>query len=439
MHLDSAAKGPWNPATVAPSSLQRSPQSSSLHHDKSTISAPQQDWALDSKAKSAIDGADASHEQDTLAEGDEENNEKQNDAASSESGGKQRKFRKSALPQASVEYLKAWMTNPGHVHHPYPSEAEKIEMVRVTGLDLKQINNWFTNNRRRYWKPWAKNQKKGFWTSQRGRRHAPFPSLSSPAFPSATSTTLPGAATAKPGTSFPVANNPAVAVRASDASVVIKLPLSSLLADKSVLQQRQLEEAVQQQQLRQHVTRDGTLHLPSPGAPDMSSGTAIDLNTKLGDAFRVALGLDLDASKELTMASSADLRQQGMLDLSELTRRPQAGTPSPTLGNLDREAYPAQTLTSLMFPKPPQVGVSFRLFVVISRSSALLLLLLLLLPTRCLSWEPPCQEKMGSTFQAVIETNDNRNLSLDAGAAVVILSLAASAASRGRERLRRAE
>ena len=32
-------------------------------------------------------------------------------------------------------------------------EAEKIALAECTGLDQKQINNWFINQRKRHWKP----------------------------------------------------------------------------------------------------------------------------------------------------------------------------------------------------------------------------------------------------------------------------------------------
>ena len=62
--------------------------------------------------------------------------------------------RKSAsLPSESVEYLKAWMMSPEHISHPYPTEQEKVEIMKDTDIELKQLTNWFVNNRKRYWKP----------------------------------------------------------------------------------------------------------------------------------------------------------------------------------------------------------------------------------------------------------------------------------------------
>jgi len=32
-------------------------------------------------------------------------------------------------------------------------EEEKLQLSDMTGLDIKQINNWFINQRKRHWKP----------------------------------------------------------------------------------------------------------------------------------------------------------------------------------------------------------------------------------------------------------------------------------------------
>jgi len=62
--------------------------------------------------------------------------------------------RKSAsLPGDTVEYLKSWMMSPEHIAHPYPTEQEKVDIMKDTNIELKQLTNWFVNNRKRYWKP----------------------------------------------------------------------------------------------------------------------------------------------------------------------------------------------------------------------------------------------------------------------------------------------
>lgn len=42
--------------------------------------------------------------------------------------------------------LRALIHAPGikeHSHHPYPTEQEKVDMMEKTGMNLKQINNWY--------------------------------------------------------------------------------------------------------------------------------------------------------------------------------------------------------------------------------------------------------------------------------------------------------
>lgn len=58
-----------------------------------------------------------------------------------------------SIPQETVDYLKAWMMSPEHIAHPYPTEQEKAEIMAETGIELKQLTNWFVNNRKRFWKP----------------------------------------------------------------------------------------------------------------------------------------------------------------------------------------------------------------------------------------------------------------------------------------------
>lgn len=64
-----------------------------------------------------------------------------------------RKSSHSSLPPQTVEYLKNWMMSPAHISHPYPTEAEKAVIMADTGIEMKQLTNWFVNNRKRFWKP----------------------------------------------------------------------------------------------------------------------------------------------------------------------------------------------------------------------------------------------------------------------------------------------
>ena len=57
------------------------------------------------------------------------------------------------LPKHAVEILKAWLTSPQHFHHPYPTPEDQQSLMAQTGIDKKQLKNWFTNARRRIWKP----------------------------------------------------------------------------------------------------------------------------------------------------------------------------------------------------------------------------------------------------------------------------------------------
>ncbi|URD72666.1 homeobox protein [Musa troglodytarum] len=60
-----------------------------------------------------------------------------------------RKRRAGKLPGDSTSALKAWWQS--HSKWPYPTEDDKVRLVQETGLQLKQINNWFINQRKRNW------------------------------------------------------------------------------------------------------------------------------------------------------------------------------------------------------------------------------------------------------------------------------------------------
>ncbi|XP_024963953.1 homeobox protein knotted-1-like 11 isoform X5 [Cynara cardunculus var. scolymus] len=60
-----------------------------------------------------------------------------------------RKRRAGKLPGDTTSVLKAWWQS--HAKWPYPTEEDKARLVQETGLQLKQINNWFINQRKRNW------------------------------------------------------------------------------------------------------------------------------------------------------------------------------------------------------------------------------------------------------------------------------------------------
>ncbi|KAB1204666.1 Homeobox protein knotted-1-like 3 [Morella rubra] len=60
-----------------------------------------------------------------------------------------RKRRAGKLPGDTTSVLKQWWQT--HSKWPYPTEEDKARLVQETGLQLKQINNWFINQRKRNW------------------------------------------------------------------------------------------------------------------------------------------------------------------------------------------------------------------------------------------------------------------------------------------------
>ncbi|KNA16820.1 hypothetical protein SOVF_085630, partial [Spinacia oleracea] len=62
-----------------------------------------------------------------------------------------KKRKKGKLPKEARQELLDWWSR--HYKWPYPSESQKLALAESTGLDQKQINNWFINQRKRHWKP----------------------------------------------------------------------------------------------------------------------------------------------------------------------------------------------------------------------------------------------------------------------------------------------
>ncbi|KAK7348624.1 hypothetical protein VNO80_23202 [Phaseolus coccineus] len=62
-----------------------------------------------------------------------------------------KKKKRGKLPKDARQMLLQWWNI--HYKWPYPTESDKIALAKSTGLDQKQINNWFINQRKRHWKP----------------------------------------------------------------------------------------------------------------------------------------------------------------------------------------------------------------------------------------------------------------------------------------------
>ena len=57
---------------------------------------------------------------------------------------------RSKLPPPTISTLRTYFLQ--HVDYPFPSESDKRWLVQHTGLRHKQVCDWFTNNRKRYWR-----------------------------------------------------------------------------------------------------------------------------------------------------------------------------------------------------------------------------------------------------------------------------------------------
>ncbi|XP_074591477.1 BEL1-like homeodomain protein 8 [Curcuma longa] len=55
------------------------------------------------------------------------------------------------LPEQAVSVLRAWLFD--HFLHPYPTDVDKHNLAKQTGLTRNQVSNWFINARVRLWKP----------------------------------------------------------------------------------------------------------------------------------------------------------------------------------------------------------------------------------------------------------------------------------------------
>lgn len=130
-------------------------RSSSHHHTRANNNngkhGPSLTAASSSSSTAAATDAGSLNADDT-DKGHDNNNTDQKDIVITNNNCHSSK-KKTALSTFAVEYLKAWMMSPDHIEHPYPTEDEKLKIIRDTGIELKQLTNWFVNNRKRYWKP----------------------------------------------------------------------------------------------------------------------------------------------------------------------------------------------------------------------------------------------------------------------------------------------
>ena len=62
--------------------------------------------------------------------------------------------RRPNLPIYAKDILSSWFRE--HVDHPYPTQAEKIELSERTGLNLQKVDNWFINERSRKWRSYRR-------------------------------------------------------------------------------------------------------------------------------------------------------------------------------------------------------------------------------------------------------------------------------------------
>jgi len=93
-------------------------------------------------------------------EKDEDDSDKEEGDEGKGSGNKKDGSSKSRreLPAGAVATLKQWLLSPEHFTHPYPTPQDQVLLMQKTGIDKKQLKNWFTNARRRIWKPMLKKQ-----------------------------------------------------------------------------------------------------------------------------------------------------------------------------------------------------------------------------------------------------------------------------------------
>lgn len=101
-----------------------------------------------------IRGGSSGDSSDSSSSSDNNQSDSDYDSGASRSSSSNNSGRSGGLPQDATTYLKLWLLE--HFENPYPSEQEKHQLMRETGLSYSQLNNWFINARVRLWKPAVK-------------------------------------------------------------------------------------------------------------------------------------------------------------------------------------------------------------------------------------------------------------------------------------------
>lgn len=108
-----------------------------------------------------LDNQGSGSNQSNESDGDDDNDnddgsEKMDDSPSQKDAGKGRRRSKplpfkSKLPKKATDVLRQWFLS--NLKHPYPTHEDKEVLSKATGLTRKQIQNWFTNTRKRFLEP----------------------------------------------------------------------------------------------------------------------------------------------------------------------------------------------------------------------------------------------------------------------------------------------
>ena len=69
------------------------------------------------------------------------------------------RHRRFSLGADARRILKEWVDD--HIDDPYPSVAEKQQLAAEANLSIKQVNDWFTNYRKRHWEDAMQNANAG--------------------------------------------------------------------------------------------------------------------------------------------------------------------------------------------------------------------------------------------------------------------------------------